>query len=414
MLIPGAIVRTFFLLDIDCFFASVEMALHPEFRGRPLCVGGLRTDRGIVACPNYEARRYGVRTAMPLRSAARLLPDDAVFVRGHHHLYGEYTERVMAILRDFTPDVEQVSVDEAYLDVTGCLHFWGGDPRRMGEAVKERVRRECGLNVTIGVATNRTCAKIAAGVGKPDGLVVVRPGREQEFLAPLPVEIVPGIGTKTLPRLHTYGIRTVGDAMAYAERHALADERGPRVRAEWLHTLSLCRAIAACAVPSDEGITGHDHVEKSISRDRTFGQDSADRAYIESTLYYLTERCCKTLREDGLVASTVTVRARFTSFTTVQKQATLSLPSSNEEDIFACARRLLALLVRQGDLLRLVGVKVSGLEETGGAQMDLGITRAEKFGTLHRRLDGLQERFGYDSIRWGITCGVKTRHEEEE
>ena len=406
--------RTFFLLDIDCFFASVEMALHPELRGRPLCVGGLRTDRGIVACPNYEARRYGVRTAMPLRSAARLLPDDAVFVRGHHHLYGEYTERVMAILRDFTPDVEQVSVDEAYLDVTGCLHLWGHDPRRMGAAMKERIRRECGLDVTIGAATNRACAKIAAGAGKPDGLVIIRPGREREFLAPLPVEMVPGVGTKTLPRLHTYGIRTVGDAMAYAERHALAEARGPRVRAEWQHTLSLCRDIAACAVPSDDGITGHDHVEKSISRDRTFGQDSGDRTYIESTLYYLTERCCKTLREDGLVASAVTVRARFTNFTTVQKQATLSLPSSNEEDIFACARRLLALLVQPGTLLRLVGVRVSGLGDAGEAQMDLGITSAGKFGTLHRRLDGLQERFGYDSIRWGITCGVKTRHEEDE
>jgi len=406
--------RTFFLLDIDCFFASVEMALHPEFRGRPLCVGGLRTDRGIVACPNYEARRYGVRTAMPLRSAAQLLPDNAVFVRGNHRLYGQYTERVMAILRDFTPDVEQVSVDEAYLDVTGCLHFWGHDPRRMGEAVKERIRGECGLNVTIGAAANRTCAKIAAGVGKPDGLVVVRPGREREFLAPLPVEIVPGVGTKTLPRLHTYGIRTVGDAMAYAERHALADERGPRVGAEWLRTLSLCRGIAACAVPSDDGIAVHDHVEKSISRDRTFGEDTADRAHIEATLYYLTERCCKTLREDGLAASTVTARARFADFTTVQKQTTLSLPTSNEEDIFTAARRLLAQLVPAGALLRLVGVKVSGLAASEGAQMDLGITPAEKFGTLHRRLDGLQARYGYDSIRWGITCGVTARGEEEE
>ena len=127
--------RTFFLLDIDCFFASVEMALHPELRGRPLCIGGLRTDRGIVSCPNYEARKYGVRTAMPLRTAARMLPSDAVFMRGITVATANIG-KVMTILRDFTPDMEQVSVDEAYMDVTGCLHFWGHDPRRMAKAMK--------------------------------------------------------------------------------------------------------------------------------------------------------------------------------------------------------------------------------------------------------------------------------------
>ncbi len=390
------------------------MALHPELRGRSLCIGGLRTDRGIVSCPNYEARKYGVRTAMPLRSAARLLPPDAVFMRGHHRLYGEYSDKVMAILRDFTPDMEQVSVDEAYMDVTGCLHFWGHDPRRMAEAMKERVRAQCGLSVSIGAAPNRVCAKIAAGVKKPDGLVVVRPGTEREFLAPLPVEAVPGIGPRTLPHLHTYGIRTVGDAMAYAERHAQPSGTRAALRAERLRTLSLCRSIASCADPSDEAIVPHDHVEKSISRDMTFGTDTADSQRVTATLYYLAERCCKTLRQDDLTASTVTVRVRFADFTTVQKQATLPLSSSNEEEIFAAARRLLALLCVPGQLVRLVGVKVSNLSGAEGAQLDLGVTAAEKFDALHRRLDGLQSRYGYGSIRWGITCGVAERREERE
>jgi DNA polymerase-4 len=406
--------RTFFLLDIDCFFASVEMALHPELRGKPLCIGGLRTDRGIVSCPNYEARKFGVRTAMPLRTAARLLPPDAVFMRGSHRLYGEYSDRVMAILLDFTPDMEQVSVDEAYMDVTGCLHFWGHDPGRMAGAMKERIMRECGLSVSIGVAANRVCAKIAAGVKKPDGLVVVRPGTEREFLAPLPVETVPGIGSRTLPHLHTYGIRTVGDAMAYAERNAQAAGRNPSLRTERLRTLSLCRSIASCADPSDEAIVSHEHVEKSISRDMTFGTDTADSERVAATLYYLAERCCKTLRQDELTAATVTVRVRFADFTTVQKQATLPIPSSNEEDIYAVARRLLALLSVPGQLVRLVGVKVSGLSAAEGAQLDLGVTGAERFSTLHRRLDGLQSRYGYGSIRWGITCGVAERREERE
>jgi DNA polymerase-4 len=137
-------VRTIVLLDIDCFFASVEMALHPELRGKPLCIGGHRGDRGIVACPNYEARAYGVKTAMPLRTASKLLPPDAAFLPGSHRRYGEYSERVMKLLYDFTPDIEQVSIDEAYMDVTGCLHFW----------MKERIWKECGLGVSIGIASN--------------------------------------------------------------------------------------------------------------------------------------------------------------------------------------------------------------------------------------------------------------------
>jgi DNA polymerase-4 len=406
--------RTFFLLDIDCFFASVEMALHPELRGKPLCVGGLRTDRGIVACPNYEARKYGVRTAMPLRTAARMLPSDAVFMRGSYRLYGEYSDKVMTILRDFTPDMEQVSVDEAYMDVTGCLHFWGHDPRRMAEAMKERIRRECGLSVSIGAASNRVCAKIAASVNKPDGLVVIRPGAERGFLDPLPVEAVPGIGPRTLPHLHTHGIRTVREAVTYVERNTHAAGQYPPLREERLRTFSLCSFIASCALPSDEAILPHDHVEKSISRDRTFGTDTADSERVSATLYCLAERCCKTLRQDELLASTVTVRVRFADFTTVQKQSTLPRPSSNEEDVYAAARRLLAVLSAPGQLVRLVGVKVSSLSGVEGAQLDLGVTAAEKFGTLHRRLDGLQTRYGYDSIRWGITWNAAERREERE
>jgi DNA polymerase IV len=402
--------KTFLLLDIDCFFASVEMALNPALRGKPLCVGGPRGARGIVSCPNYEARKYGVRTAMPLRTAERMLPPDAVFMRGNHKMYGEYSDRVMSILHDFTPDVEQVSVDEAYMDVTGCLHFWGHDPRRMACAIKERILRECGLSVSIGIAANRVCAKIAAGLKKPDGLVIVPSGGERSFLAPLPVGTVPGVGTKTLPKLHACGIRTVEEAMAYAERHDDAGGGRSAAGADHSPTLSLCRRIASCAFPSDEPLVVHGRVEKSISRDRTFGHDIDDPERVCSNLYYLTERCCKTLREDELVAATVTVRVRFTDFTTVQKQVSLADPSSNEEDIFAAARRLLTLLLPPGEFVRLVGVKVSGLTGTCGRQ--LSILPSEKFNALHRRLDALQSRYGYASIRWGITCGVAERREE--
>jgi DNA polymerase-4 len=314
----------------------------------------------------------------------------------------------MDILLSFTPDIEQVSIDEAYMDVTGCLHFWDRDPRRMAVAMKEKIVRECGLSVSIGVAANRVCAKIAAGVHKPDGLVVVAPGAERAFLAPLPVEAIPGIGTKTAPKLHACGIRTVAQALARVEHRMQHSAHGTR-NAESI----LCSRIASCVFPSDEPITARGQKEKSISRDRTFGEDTSDGSRLLATLYCLTERCCKTLRKDDLTASTVTVRVRSADFTTVQKQTTLALPSSNEEEIFAAARQMLASLHAPGRFVRLVGVKVSGLVDAGARQLTLDVVPSGKFDALHRRLDVLQSRYGEASIRWGITCGVAERRDEQ-
>jgi DNA polymerase-4 len=384
--------RTIMLLDLDCFFASVEMALHPELRDVPLCVGGLRGERGIVTCPNYEARKYGVRTAMPVRTAERLLPPEAQFVHGHHRLYGEYSDRVMEILESFTPDVEQVSIDEAYMDVTGCLHFWGGDPARMANAMKERIRSECGLTVSIGVARARMCAKIAAGARKPDGLVVVPPGGEEEFLAPLPVDVIPGIGPKTLDVMLARGIATVGDLLRQAR--AGRSHIGQHV---------LERMIGA----GEE--VRRDRHEHSMSRDTTFNEDTNDGGRILSTLYYLAERCCKALRADDQCAGTVTVKVRFANFHTVQKQATLDAPTANEEDVFRSARRLLGLVLPPGRMVRLVGVKVSHLVPAGDAtgELEFGRRSSERLRHLHRKLDALQEKHGYQSIQWGITYALR-------
>jgi DNA polymerase IV len=390
-------VRTIFLLDIDCFFASVEMALHPELRGKPLCIGGRRPsrrhvggtggERGIVVCPNYEARAYGVRTAMPLRMAEQLLPPEAVFLPGNHRLYGEYSERVMNILHDFTPDIEQVSVDEAYMDVSGCLHLWGHHPRRMAEMMKERIRRECGLGVSIGVASNKVCAKIAAGLKKPDGLVIVPHGQERAFLAPLPIEVVPGVGKKTLPKLHAQGIFTVADVQTHT---AFA--------MNWIG-----RYLTGVANGEDKRVVREDTVEKSISRDTTFGNDTNDLPFIAATLYYLTERCCKTLRKRNQVAFTVTVKVRFADFTTIQKQVTLHDATANEEEVFPPARQMLDNLLPQHRSVRLVGVKVSKILSADHLQMRFDATKSEQRERLHRRLDTLQAKHGYRSIQWGIT-----------
>jgi DNA polymerase-4 len=410
--------RTIFLLDIDCFFASVEMALHPELRGKPLCIGGNRGTRGIVACPNYEARAYGVKTAMPLRTAERLLPPDAVFMPGNHKVYGEYSERVMNILYDFTPDIEQVSVDEAYMDVTGCLHFWKHDPVRMARAMQERIWSGCGLSVSIGVASNKVCAKIAASLKKPNGLVVVPHGKEKEFLAPLPIGIVPGVGVKTAPKLLAQGIRTVADILNphFAMRPSRLSETRSRPFGTDNPQSWIARYLFAIANGRDEHVMPaspvggqYDRVEKSISRDTTFWHDTNDREFIESTLYYLTERCCKTLREREQVAATVTTKVRFADFTTVQRQHTVGLPTANEEEIFGAAQTMLGILLPPHRMIRLVGVKVSHLSDIQKAQLHLDMTREEKRAGLHQRLDVLQEKFGYTSIQWGMAYRLHER-----
>jgi DNA polymerase-4 len=324
---------------------------------------------------------------MPLRTASRLLPPDAVFLRGNHRLYGEYSDRVMELLEEFTPDVEQVSVDEAYLDVTGCLHLWGG-VAPMAAAMKERIRSATGLSVSIGVAANKLCAKIAAGLRKPDGLVIVPAGSEREFLSPLPVGAVPGIGVKSVPHLHARGIVTVGDLLA----------------SPWGRDGATGRLLTMVAEGRCSSTLHHDRVEHSISRDRTFGQDTGDRERIAATLYYLIERCCKTLRTRELRAQTVTVKVRSARFVTLQRQTTLRLPTANEEDLFAAARPLLERLLPAHERVRLVGIKASHLVPGAGEGSQLELTMVpEKLGTLHRRLDALQEKHGYRCIHWGIT-----------
>ena len=384
--------QTIFLLDIDCFFASVEMARHPELRGKPVCVGGRRGERGIVTCPNYEARAYGVRTAMPLRTAERLLPPDAIFLPGNHALYGAYSDRVMEILDAFTPDVEQVSIDEAYMDVTGCLHFWGGAVE-MAVAMKERIRQECGMAVSIGIASNKVCAKIAAGLKKPDGLLLVPHGTERDFLIPLPVEAVPGIGEKTRLKLNGAGIFTVGDLLASSR---------------WSGT-SLGRYLAVVVEGRRPSVLHGERVERSISRDRTFSADTADHAFVTAMLYYLTERCCKALRKRRQLASTVTVKVRFADFVTVQRQMTLRAPSAHERELFGAGNQLLRELLPPEGVIRLVGMKASRLSpaEGAGSQMNLGMGPSEKLDLLHWRLDALQEKHGYGSIHWGITHSLR-------
>jgi DNA polymerase-4 len=278
------------------------------------------------------------------------------------------------------------------MDVTGCLNLWGGGADgavRMMNAIKQEILRECGLSVSIGIASNKVCAKIAAGLRKPDGLVMVPAGSEREFLAPLPVEVIPGVGRKTLPRLQARGIMTVGDLL---HRPGQGDS-------------ALDRYLTAVAEGRDDRVIRSHTVEKSMSRDTTFGHDTDDRTFIGSTLYYLTERCCRALRERSMAATTVTAKVRFSDFTTLQKQATLAVATDREEEVFALAQRLVDTVLPPGQMVRLVGVKVSGLvpREGAGCQLTLDTVTEERLDRLHQRIDALRKKFGYASIQRGRT-----------
>jgi DNA polymerase-4 len=288
---PCASYRIIAHLDLDAFFASVEENLDPSLRGKPVIVGG--GERGVVATANYIARRYGVHSAMPLRTARSLCPH-GVYLNGNHRLYAEYSRKLMDILGQYSPLVEQVSVDEAYVDLTGTERLLGPVVRTT-RAIQRRVQEELSLSISVGLATNKLVAKVASDLEKPHGFTVVRPGEETAFLAPLPVEKLPGVGPALLGQLHDRGVVTVGD-LASVPEHLLRLSFG-----QWGEILARrCRGEDPRPVAVREAV-------KSISRETTFDEDSTDTGLLESTLLHLTEDVCRRLRRQRLEARTVTV-----------------------------------------------------------------------------------------------------------
>jgi DNA polymerase IV len=398
--IPFMETRTIFLVDLDAFFASVEEARNPALKQKPVCIGGNAHERGVVACPNYLARKHGVRTAMPLRSAAVLLKDtDAIFLRGNMKLYSEYSKKVFDILYDFTPDIQPMSLDEAYCDVTECLHLWNRDPETMARAMKERVKKELSITLSVGIASNKVCAKIACDLGKPDGLLLVPTGGEAEFLAPLPVEKLPGVGKKTHEKLLKSGIHTIGD-MA----------RTPEDR-----LMKLFGAVGAHLHRNACGIDRRDvhepEDEKSISRATTFEADTHDREFIESVLFYLVERCCRTLRRRNVAALTISVFIRFSDFTHRNQQYTRQEATNIEEDVFGEVQKLLPKVLHAGKAVRLVGIGLSNFVPVKG-QSDLFGGHPSKHVTLRQTMDTIREKYGYQIITVGRTAELKKRFKE--
>ena len=353
---------------MDAFYASVEQRDQPELRGKPVLVGGSPRSRGVVAAASYEARVFGCRSAMPMRTAVRLCPH-AEIVRPQFSRYREVSAQIMSIFRDVSPLVEPLSLDEAFIDVTHRVNE-GATPAELGQWIRDRVNRETRLTVSCGVATSKSVAKIASDQDKPDGLTVVPPGREAAFLAPLSISDLWGVGPKTAERLRGAGLETIGDL---AERPLpwLVDRFGSR--GEWFWQLARGE--------DDRGVSV-ERETKSISSETTFAEDVGGEGKLSAIVSEQAHSVAKRLTEHGMRARTVQIKLRLSDFTTFTRQATLSQPTNDDDTIVATAWTLLEREMTPGRAFRLLGVGVSGFTESGESEDD-----GEPAAELQRRLE---------------------------
>ena len=374
-------------VDMDAFFVSVELLDRPELRGKPVVVGGQKDQRGVVSAASYEARKYGIHSAMALRTAGRLCPH-AIFLDGHHEKYGEWSDRVATILAKFSPVVEMVSIDEAYLDFAGTerLH---GPPFATADKLLRTITRETALPCSGGLATTRLTAKVASDQAKPRGLVWVPPGNEARFLAPLPVRKIPGIGEVTERALRALGIDTV------EQLAALPQEKLEKLFGQWGD------ALYRKARGGDSYEFVIDAEPKSISHNLTFGEDTNNVNEMAAILSHLSQKACKRLRDAGLATRTLTLTIRYAGFETHTRAKTLAEPTQLDSDIYAVFQELFQ---KHRDLkrkVRLLGVSLSGFTH-GNAQLDLlEKERREKLAKLTKAADRLRDRFGFGKVQFG-------------
>ena len=371
-------------VDLDAFFCSVEELLHPEWRGQPIIVGGDPRYRGVVSSASYAARAFGVHSAMPMSQALRLCPQATVV---HPHLtdYGAHSRGVMDILREYTPDFEQVSIDEAFLDMTGSERLLGPiEP--LGRAIQQRVLDETSLPVSLGIASSKLVAKIACDLGKPKGLVLVPQGQEQTFLAPLPIERLWGVGRVTASRLRARGIETIADLATWEEAQ-LADTLG-----------DIGRGLYDAARGIDPRPVHSGHEQRSISQERTFAQDETDADALEKLLLRMADELAGRLRGRNLVAQTVRIKLRHPDFTTLTRQRRLGQPTDQARIIFDEGQSLLRANWQAGQPLRLLGLAVANLLDSSGYQLDLFDDRDQQTIRLDRAIDEIRDRFGRKAI----------------
>jgi DNA polymerase-4 len=389
--------------DLDAFYASVEQLLDPSLRGRPVAVG-----EGVVLAASYEAKAFGVRAGMPGRRARELCPD-VRFVGGHFRDYQRLGDQVVGVLRDFTPLVERISIDEAFLDVAGTEHLFGS-PTDVAVAIRRRVRAEMGLAVSVGVARTKHLAKIASQAAKPDGLVVVLPEKESEFLQPLPVDLIWGVGPATHTRLAALGIRTIGD---------LAATPSPVLKG--LLGQAAGRKLGALATNLDPRRVQTTRRASSIGAQHAFGRRQATRDLLRSSLGYLADRVASRMRAAGRAGRTITVRVRFTGLRSVTRSVTLPAAISTTLTLTEIAIELagsaLADHPREREIT-LLAVSVSQLVDEFPVQLELplrldgdrhrpGTAAGSARWALDRALDAIRDRFGRDAVGYATVVFSK-------
>jgi len=385
-------VSTIFHLDMDAFFVSVEELFDPSLKGKPVVVGGRPNERGVVSAASYAARKFGVHSAMPLRTAYKTCPQ-AIFVDGHPERYREYSEKVFEVLASFSPRVEMASIDEAYLEMTGTERLLG-PPIRAAHLLHQRVKEKIALNCSIGISTARMVAKVASDQAKPNGVLWVVPGAEAAFLAPLDVRRIPGVGKVMEARLHALGIRKVGD-LARLDEAFLEEKFG-----KW------GLALAGKSKGMDAGgwfdtEVGEEEDPKSISHEHTFDVDTADAGLLEATLARLSLMVGRRLREHGLFTRTVQLKLRYKDFTTLTRALTLDHATDLDTELLDTARLLFRKNWKPGAPVRLLGVHAGSLESSEG---QMSLLESEKTGRWRKALeaaDRLRDKFGESAVSLG-------------
>lgn len=370
-------------IDIDAFFAAVEKLLHPSLQGKPVIVGGLPHERGVVSTASYEARKYGVHSGLPLQKAYQLCPQ-GVFLRGNYQIYEAFSEKFFRLLSGYTPDTEKASMDEAYLDLTRCRILYPFFSRTLQE-IHRRIQKELGLSVSIGAASNKLLAKLATAQAKPGGVVEIEPEREKEFLKNLDVENLPGVGPKAQAILRMLNVHKIGDLQGFprATLHSLFGLNGKEL---YLQARGIdSRPVVTSSVP------------RSISRETTFLKDIWNQRLLLAHLAYLCDRLVLPLRQKGLFAHVIEVTARYSDFCTETRRKTLLTPLQERGEIFSAAHDLfLDLFPSSRNSLRLVGVKASELVE--GKPLSLFEPYSPKQEKLGGAVEQVREKYGFGSL----------------
>jgi DNA polymerase-4 len=391
-----ALSRTIFHVDMDAFFVSVEELFDPSLKGKPVVVGGQRHERGVVSAASYAARKFGVHSAMPLRTAAKLCPQ-AIFVNGHPERYRECSEKVYGVLTTFSPQIEMASIDEAYLDMTGTARLHG-PPLKAAHKLHQRMKDETRLNCSIGIGSSRLIAKVSSGQAKPNGVLMIVTGEEAKFLAPLDVREIPGVGKVMEKHLHSLGIRKVGD-LARLQESELEQRFG-----KW------GLALAGKSRGEDAGgwfdsEVGADTAAKSISHEHTYNEDTSDVNQLEATLMRLSEMVGRRLREAGFHARTIQLKLRYQDFSTITRAHSLPAATQLDGEIFEQVRTLFRKNWKQGSQVRLLGVQTSSFETQPEQISLLENSPQKRWKDVLAATDKLRDRFGESSV--SLAAGMR-------